>query len=283
MASGPVREGIQPAASEALDVEVVLDIHRQIVASRFDPAVIDEAVPLLESWVFSSRRSRSDDLGFAAAARRDLHRAYALWETRLELAFADQVSTGRASIVEYPLADRFDRLIEREITLAGPLGPRSSVLFIGSGPVPISAVYIHARTGATVRCLDSDRASVTVSRRLLQNLGLHHAIRVDHGAGQYSSAGAPSLVVVALLAKPKAAILDHMWHELPPECSLILRTSCGPCRVLYEPSVNVVDGSRWQTVGQSLVDGSMGDTISSLHLRRGTRRGSVVRHRTVAP
>lgn len=219
---------------------------------------------MLESWVFAAARAGVGEMGLTSAVHRDLRRAYDRWETGLEFAFAAEVLASRATAGDYPLDERFERLVSRELSLAGPLGVGRSVLFIGSGPFPNSAMKIHFHTGVSVRCLDTDPRSVDVSRSLLHSLDLHRAVRIDQGAGERADIGDPVLVVIALLAKPMAGIIEHLWNELPVDCTVVLRTSTGHCQLLYEPSDAAVEESAWRVTGCSMVNGSGADTISSL-------------------
>ncbi len=163
--------------------------------------------------------------------------AYSAWETELEWQFAQRVISGEVQISDYLLFDRFDELLRRELALVQGAQPRR-ILFIGSGPVPISAIHMHLQTGVPVDCIDRDVNTVALSRQLLGKAGFSESIRVfcdkgeDHDVSQYD------LILVALLAKPKRNILKNLRKRAKPTTHILCRTSMGLRRLVYEPTVD---------------------------------------------
>jgi hypothetical protein len=191
--------------------------------------------------------------------------AYCHWETELERRFVQNLSTS-ASIDEYALTARFRRLIHREIELLSADGPPSRLLFIGSGPCPISAILAHEYMGIGVDCLDADGLAVVQSRRILEQWHLSSAIRVFHGDGMSFDASNYDAVIIALLAKPKSGILGGLARTLRRHGRVVCRASHGLRVLLYEP-MNLERELGHFTVRDQRSAVGDGDTISSLLLQ----------------
>lgn len=166
-----------------------------------------------------------------------LNNAYCRWETEIEFRFSEAILAGEETdFKQYLLSDRFDKLIRRELKLLTGGPPPERILFIGSGPLPISAFYLHHLTGKRIDCLDRDQAAVEVSRRVIDKLGLNDALRVFNGVGESFNLADYDLIVIALLAKPKRRILRNVRKHSAPGCRILCRTSYGLRRLVYEPT-----------------------------------------------
>ena len=117
------------------------------------------------------------------------------WESRREFELASQVLAGEATLADYRFYQVAEQLIGQELSLV-PAKPEN-VLFIGSGPLPLTAVLIHQRTGAHVTCVDCDPEAIAQSSRLLSKLSLDQALRVSCGYGDQIPACRFDLVVIA--------------------------------------------------------------------------------------
>lgn len=190
--------------------------------------------------------------------------AYCEWETELERIFVDSVMSGKAEGIEaYRLNDRFIRLLEREVSLVEEKTVRRA-LFIGSGPVPVSAIHLHKLVGAPVDCLEMNADSVVRSKKLLKHLGFDD-IQVLHGNGGRFDASNYDLILVALLAKPKGDILQNLACSIRPDCAVVCRTSHGFRHFVYEPTYNEAYLEHFNLAAHRKGE-DVGDTISSVLL-----------------
>jgi hypothetical protein len=190
--------------------------------------------------------------------------AYCKWETELEHRFVHALKPS-STIDDYALGARFRRLLEREVSLISVGGRPERLLFIGSGPFPISAILAHEYLGVQVDCVEVDRVAVAQSRRLLDDLRLSESIRVLHVDGNGVDASAYDAVLIALLAKPKHEILAGIAATARPDCRVICRTSEGLRVLVYEPMRLDRDLQSHQVCDKRLAIAE-GDTISSLLL-----------------
>jgi hypothetical protein len=190
--------------------------------------------------------------------------AYCQWETELERRFVHGL-TPSSTIDDYALASRFRRLITREIDLLTQGGHPERLLFIGSGPLPVSAILAHEYLGVPVDCVDVDTVAVADSRRLLQHLQLSDAVHVLHADGTSIDARAYDAILIALLAKPKGEILASLARCARKDCRIVCRTSEGLRELVYEPMHRDRD-LRTHVVCDKRPAVDAGDTISSLLL-----------------
>jgi predicted GNAT family N-acyltransferase len=235
LSTAPAADVTSVAAGTASRIRDILSAIRQGEGS-FD--VLHENITRLEGLAFepephdvqeAMRELTHREIGY-------LNDAYCAWETEIEFRFSRAVLEGEETdLSRYLLSDRFDTLIRRELALlSGP--PPQRILFIGSGPLPISAYYLHRLTGRRVDCLDRDPAAVAVSRQLIDKLGLDDVLHVHNGVGESFNIADYDLIVVALLAKPKRRILRNLRKNAAPGCRILCRTSYGLRRLVYEPT-----------------------------------------------
>jgi len=227
---------------------------------------LDAHVRFLEETIFSLDGQQLVSEMFLSGLAPELialHQlAYCRWETELEHRFVESLNAS-PSIDNYALAQRFRRLIAHEVDLLRAPVPKR-LLFIGSGPVPISAILYNEMLGIRVDCVDADIAAVDQSRELLKRLSLSNQVHVHRSDGAEVDASCYDAVVIALLAKPKSDILSQLARSVRPDCQIICRTSQGLRVLVYEPMDVETDLVHFRIVDQR--HAQKGDTISSLKL-----------------
>lgn len=161
-----------------------------------------------------------------------LQQLYERFETDLEYDFADRIINRKAgSERDYRLYERFLRLTKAESALAG-IRPSDKILFIGSGPSPISAILLSRINSAKVDCYDRSSEACTASQRVVDRLGLSDRITVSNSSGEDGKVYGYDVIVVALLAQPKDRIMDNIWFHAPQNVRVICRNSEGD-RILF--------------------------------------------------
>lgn len=251
----------------------VLEIIRQnpqlIREAETNFHLLDPLVEYLETKVFLA--NDVDQLLFGPGYSRDdmqsLNNAYCAWETALENIFVERLCAGFISLSDYRLNRRFQRLLKREISMLSERRHRRA-LFIGSGPFPISAIWLNKYLGIVVDGLDLSIEAVERSRNLIAVLNLEGSINIIHEESRHYDVGAYDVIIIALLAKPKKVILDNIGASARPDCEVICRTSSGLRSVLYEPmQISLEMLEKYSIADARVVSGANDDTISSLLLR----------------
>ena len=113
---------------------------------------------------------------------------------------------------------------------------RDRVLFIGSGPFPITAIELYHSTGAIIDCIDKDRDSVTQSEQVNERLDLDIHIQILHAEGDNIDICPYSTIIIAILALPKKLILRNICNQDANDVQIICRTSDGLRGLLYKPT-----------------------------------------------
>jgi hypothetical protein len=191
---------------------------------------------------------------------------YCLWETKLEKRFVGFLNEGVVRhYLDYPLFARFERLIDREIGLLNGYAPKR-FLFIGSGPMPITALCLQHRLGVQVDCLERFPDAVEESKTVTSNLGCAGDINIIQGYGEQFDVSEYDTILIALLAKPKRAILENIARSCRPEARIICRTSDDSRSVFYEPTAPESIPPAFDVVTHARA--GIDDTISSVLLRK---------------
>ncbi|MGN6320307.1 MAG: nicotianamine synthase family protein [Dyella sp.] len=236
---------------------------------RFD--LLDPLIVHIESRIFFA--NDTDELVFSLRHKREsvklLNDAYCSWETALEQIFVRRLCGGDVvSLNDYRLNSRFQRLLKRESSMLNGCSPKRA-LFIGSGPFPISAIWLHRYLDIPVDGLDVSGDAVERSRGLIKTLGMGNSIRIIHETSPEYDVSEYDVIIIALLAKPKSAILENIYKSAKRDCYIVCRTSFGLRSVIYEPTlISPEILERFSIEDARIVSGSCDDTISSLLLKK---------------
>jgi len=219
--------------------------------------VLHENIVGLERLVFAEDRATPEAAlalsEMTAEERTELNNAYCAWETQLECQYAQDILSGKETTLDnYFLNKRFEQLLNRELSLLNGDPPRR-ILFVGSGPLPISAFHIQRATNQPVDCLDRDASAVQISRQVIEKLGLTDQVRVFDGLGERFDISEYDLILVALLAKPKRRILHHLRKRAAPGCRILCRTAFSLRTLVYEPTPEIALGG-FQLLAQIRLD-----------------------------
>ncbi|PID99153.1 hypothetical protein CSA80_03500 [Candidatus Saccharibacteria bacterium] len=239
------------------------------------PRAVNGAALRLESVLLQRSAQHSEaPVDVTSETVAALHALYERYETNLEKKYAERVIDRDAQVETYPLYERFGGLTAKEIA-AAEIQKTDNVLFIGSGPFPVSPILLHQQSGgARIHCFDSSQEACDTSRRLVARLGLQRAITIDRKAGQDArlpSASAPGemseydVVVVALLAQPKQKVLDRIQKTASSDTRVVLRTSEGNRRLLYAGAEDICI-SGFKEIGA--YHAGANETISGVVLQR---------------
>lgn len=182
-------------------------------------------------------------------------------EHHLEAAWAARIAASdepHAELARFPFSANYRLLhaMERDALeqVVGPPGtarPVRRAALVGAGPLPLTALLLHARLPVTVDCIDRDVAALDAGRRVADALDVRgiHFLRGDVGAepgaegrratGSRIDLGAYDLVVLAALVGrtpgEKARAIEHLRAATPPRTVLVLRSARGLRTLLYPP------------------------------------------------
>jgi len=160
-------------------------------------------------------------------------------ETAIERSMAEVVRLGGAGMIwaqdnvsQHYIA-RYEYLARREIELAG-IRPDDKALFIGSGPLPITAFEYVRQCGCTVDCLDFVPEAIECSRQIAERLGLTDRVRCFQTRGEMHDPSQYDVILVGVLALPKQAIVNHLDAGVKRDCRVMCRTTYGLRQLIYQ-------------------------------------------------
>jgi nicotianamine synthase len=177
------------------------------------------------------------------ALRPRLQRLCAAGETELERAWATRIATSTdpaTTLAGFPYLENYRLLVELEwsaVVGAGEGRPPTRVAFIGSGPLPLSAMLLARDHDVVVDSFDRDPGAVRQARAVVDALGLPR-LHVRYG----DTARCPRLhdadvVVLAALvgATPgaKRAVVDQVHARMRPGALLAVRSAHAARSLLY--------------------------------------------------
>lgn len=104
--------------------------------------------------------------------------------------------------------------------------------FVGSGPLPLSAVDYYLLTGKSCVCIEMDEDAARNSRKLIENIGLDDVITVVQQDGREADYSPYSMIFVAALVGNKDQVLDRI-HDTASHAMIGVRSADGLKKLLY--------------------------------------------------
>jgi Nicotianamine synthase protein len=172
------------------------------------------------------------------------------------------VGEGFSSYRNFIYRSNYDALVAAELdamewhTQARSIGAgRGSIAFVGAGPLPISAIMFHQRTGLHVTCVDSDDNACRLGRQLVLYLSeneigyedLDEAIHFVNVSGEEHDYAMHPIVLIASLVKTKAPIIMRIVNTAHTATTTIIRGAEGLSTLLYQPEDCVANQEKYKT------------------------------------
>jgi hypothetical protein len=200
-----------------------------------------------------------------------VHEAYRQWLDQRELEFAQRLIQGEALLPDYFLYNRFEELVRRELALVSD-SSLQRILFVGNGPLPISAIHAHLQTGVPIDCLARDGQACAIAAQVLEACHLSRSVRSVSVKSQYdlSSYG---LIVIEIHAASGRNVLKRLRKRWHAGCQLLYRTSHGLRKIIH-PDTLGTNARGFHTVSWQLAQGEQ--TISTCSLEPAKKAASDV-------
>lgn len=165
------------------------------------------------------------------------------------------------TLKSFPLYPRYEILVRNHIE-AMPAALNGKLAFIGCGPVPMTLILLNRLYGIRSIGLDNSFEAISLSKKVIQCLGLEKKIEIVHGDEFHLSKLDWNMVLVAALAEPKARIFKNLrkvLKERKERVPVIFRTYTGMRAVLYEP-VQPIHIQGFKIVKEILPTGQVNNT-----------------------
>lgn len=176
----------------------------------------------------SARHTPLLDRADVRALRAPLLQKLSEAEFQMELFYAQP---GR--LASFPYHDNYRDLVAEELRALGGALPEGDIYFIGSGPLPLTAVECARQTGRSVICVEKDPAAASLSRRVIAELGLAEKLRVCEADGADCDYRGAGLVMIAALVDGKDVTLAKIQNAAPG-AMIGIRSAEGLRTLLYD-------------------------------------------------
>ncbi|PXF58465.1 MAG: methyltransferase [Candidatus Methanogaster sp.] len=161
-----------------------------------------------------------------------------LYSLRLETANANSILDSEDPWDALKRFTHFSNYLQLALTeyQGSGLEPGDSVVFIGSGPLPLSLIMLCHQHGLRGIGIEQEPARARLSRRVLMQLGLSDQIEIIEGNHFGLPSNGCKLVMVAAAAEPKKEIFDHLANMIPAGTKISYRIYEKGLRRLLETS-----------------------------------------------
>jgi hypothetical protein len=129
----------------------------------------------------------------------------------------------------------YDRLVNGEIRAMpkAAFTKDAKIAFVGSGPLPLTALILHQKTGLKITCVDNDPAACALSRELLQKAGIGGIDVVCAAGAEFDYKDYP-VVFIASLVPHKDKVVEKI-RAAKTEAWIGLRSAERLHILLYDP------------------------------------------------
>lgn len=136
----------------------------------------------------------------------------------------------------FPLYPRYEALVKSQIE-AMHISSEKRLVFLGSGPVPMTLILMSRLYGIRSMGLDSNPETVHLSTKVIRHLGMERDIEIIQGDDSSLENLEWDIVLVAALAEPKKRIFNNLQKILEKRgpVPVVFRTYTGMRAVLYKP------------------------------------------------
>lgn len=200
---------------------------------------------LVESCLAADERTAAEVLADPEVARLGprLVELCSTGEYLLERRWAEEVVASRdprRTLARFPYYGNYERLTRMELhALRGAsAAPVRRVLFVGSGPLPLTSILLAGRYGLSVDNVDQDAPACRLGASLAAGLGLAGSLEfVEADARSLGSVADYDAVFLAALVgldeREKESVIRRVGEGMRPGASLVVRTAHRLKTLLY--------------------------------------------------
>ncbi|NNU82520.1 nicotianamine synthase [Geobacillus sp. BMUD] len=161
-------------------------------------------------------------------------------ETLMEFYYAEKLLAG-APHLDYLQTflywENYEKLVENELqALFAIIEKRSvsSIAFVGSGPLPLSALLLQRQIERPVVCIDIDEKAHAAGKKLIDAYGWGETVRCVLADGAHYDYRRHDIVWIASLVPNKEEVIERVY-EINREAIIAIRSVDGIYELLYEP------------------------------------------------
>ncbi len=166
-----------------------------------------------------------------------------LWEAEsaMEHYFADHFINGNTQpqLTDFLYLDNYTTLVKEEVrAIEGVLKESTSprkIAFVGSGPLPLSALFLHQDIGADITCIDFDEEASEKGGKFIDLCGCSDQIDSICADGRLLDYSEYDLVFIATMIGDKVNTVQQIQQTADEETLIAVRSVEGFRTLLYHP------------------------------------------------
>ena len=166
-------------------------------------------------------------------------------EYQLEKHWANQIiasANPSKALNKFPYSSNYKQLTQLEwLSLLGcTKHAEHKIVFIGGGPLPMTAIFLAVDHDQKVTILEKDEEAYKISARLVESINLQGKIKIlNEDGSKFKGYSKFNCFFVAALAgldkKIKQTILSEIQRQAPKKSHILARSSWGSRELLYRP------------------------------------------------
>jgi len=145
----------------------------------------------------------------------------------------------------FPYFHNYEALAALEVAaLRTHVSITEPILFVGGGPLPLSAIIFAQQYGLRVHIIDNNPVAVATSQALIQRLGLASSITVSNADIRAYAPQEHTIFLAAMVGRTiceKQAIYAHLATVTDPAVTIVSRSVTGLGVSLYPPKPDTID------------------------------------------
>lgn len=180
-------------------------------------------------------------------------------EFLVELSVSREIVKSKSSasdvLTKLPTWSIYKSLVSQELSMLRQFirqdghAEKLPIIFVGSGPMPLSAIILHLLSDVEVICLEMDSVAYEASCFLLERLGLADKVTVVMENGSQFDYSSYSRIFVASLVRNKLEVLEQI-SRTTSDPIVAVRTAEGIKQIMYE----AIDESQLNKQGWRIVE-----------------------------
>jgi nicotianamine synthase len=221
----------------------ILKLHKQVLKlENFEPGkrvneLFSDLVSIATSFNNFSKRTLRDVM-------QDLQKAAADAEVEMEKFWAKKISESgspKKELEDFWYYKNYLDLTKLEygsLSLCAKHGNHHKILFVGSGPLPLSGIILSLVYKCEVTVLDINEESLEMSRKLVKSLGLKNFNFIHADAFTFKDYDKFDVVFVAAMVqgfkKTKADLVNYIATKIKKNTHVLVRSAFHNRELLYK-------------------------------------------------
>lgn len=175
----------------------------------------------------------------------DLQHLCSQAEYELEKYWSKKIADQPETVIEFPYYKHYQKLIKWEQKITSNTDQKT--LFIGAGPLPLSAILWHKNGKSQIDCIDKDPVACRLGGACIKALN-HKVNYICSDIYQHTNFAYDLIILGALVGETneqKQIILDHIAQYTAPQTKVLVRSSKGLRQLLY-PALETIRSNQWK-------------------------------------